>query len=206
MFRPSKMLQGYGAFPKCTLCIVCVYLPSCVHSCRCLLLLLTCYNFVWQKHRSSSKFTLQRSSGSSTHKTPNSESRSQANYTSDSSRWYDRLQYSSQSTSDNVSVDELSSRDTTKVQREEHVDVGASKLTNGSSVPASEDVVKKSEELQLAEETNDPPKTGMIDRTDPSVPHESPNCSSDLAKPVEYSDNIREIGRASCRERVFRAV
>uniref|UniRef100_A0ACD6A749 Uncharacterized protein n=1 Tax=Avena sativa TaxID=4498 RepID=A0ACD6A749_AVESA len=140
---------------------------------------------VKKKHRSSSKFTLQRSSGSSIHKTPNSSSWSQANYGSD------RVQYPPQSTTDIVSVDELGSRETTKVHCEKYDDVGASKLTNGSSAPASKDVVKKSEELQLAEETKDPPKTGMIDCTDHSVPHETPNCSTGLATPVEHSDHVK---------------
>lgn len=151
---------------------------------------------VKKKHRSSSKFTLQRSSGSSIHKTTNTSSWSQANYTSDSSRWYDRLQYPPQSTSNNVSVDELGIRETSKVHREECVDVGASNLTNGSSVSASQDVVENSEELQLAQETSDPPKTGMIDRRDPSVPHESPNCSSGLAKPIERSDHVKGSPKA----------
>lgn len=146
---------------------------------------------VKKKHRSSSKFTLQRSSGSSINKTPNSSSRSQANYGSGSSRWYDRLQYPHQSTNDNLAIDDLDSRETTKVHHEECVDVGASNLKNGFSVSASEHVVKKCEELQLAEDTNDPPKTGMIDLTDHSVPHESRNCSSDLAKPVEHFDHVK---------------
>lgn len=146
---------------------------------------------VKKKHRSSSKFTLQRSSGSSINKTPNSSARSQANYGSGSSRWYDRLQYPHQSTNDNLAIDDLDSRETTKVHHEECVDVGASNLKNGFSVSASEHVVKKCEELQLAEDTNDPPKTGMIDLTDHSVPHESRNCSSDLAKPVEHFDHVK---------------
>jgi hypothetical protein len=90
----------------------------------------------------------------------------------------------------------LGIRETTKVHREECVDVGASNLTNGSSVSASQDVVENSEELQLAEETNDPPKTGMIDRRDPSVPHESPNCSSGLAKTIERSDHVKGSPKA----------
>lgn len=134
---------------------------------------------------------MQRSSGSSINKTPNSSSRSQANYGSGSSRWYDRLQYPHQSTNDNLAIDDLDSRETTKVHHEECVDVGASNLKNGFSVSASEHVVKKCEELQLAEDTNDPPKTGMIDLTDHSVPHESRNCSSDLAKPVEHFDHVK---------------
>jgi hypothetical protein len=134
---------------------------------------------------------LQRSSGSSTIKTPNTSSQSQANYTSDSSRWYDRLEYPPQGASDNVSVNELGIRETTKVHCEECVDVGASNLTNGSSVSALEDVVKKNEELQLAEETNYPPKNGMIDCAYPSVSHESPNLSRGLAKPAEQSDHVK---------------
>lgn len=146
---------------------------------------------VKKKHRSSSKFTLQRSSGSSTHKTPSSSSRSQASYNSDSSRWYDRLQYPPQGANDNASADDWGSRETTKVHCEESVDVGASNPTNRSSISASEDVGKESEGLQLAQETNGPPNTDMIDCTDPSVPHESPSYSSGLAKQVEQSDHVK---------------
>ncbi|KAI5007739.1 hypothetical protein ZWY2020_008787 [Hordeum vulgare] len=146
---------------------------------------------VKKKHRSSSKFTLQRSPGGSINKTPNSSSRSQANYSSGSSRWYGKLQHPHQSTNDNLAVDELNSTETTKVHHEECVDVGACNLKNGFSVSALEHVVQKCEELQLAEDTNDTPKTGMVDLTDHSVPHESPNCSSDLAKPVEHIDYVK---------------
>lgn len=144
---------------------------------------------VKKKHRSSSKFTLQRSSGSSSHKPPNLSSRPQTNCGGDSSRWYGRLQYRPQSTNVNVGVGEFGSNDTTQDHREECVDAGASNLKTGFNVSASEHAVNKPE-LLLAEETSEPPKTDMVDQTDLSGPHESSNYSNGLKEIVEHSDHV----------------
>ncbi|XP_062190721.1 uncharacterized protein LOC133893648 isoform X2 [Phragmites australis] len=149
---------------------------------------------VKKKHRSSSKFTLQRSSGGSGHKTPNLSSQSQTNYSSGSSRWSDRdrLQSPPSGIKAIVGVDELGSRETTNVHAEECTDVGASDLKCALNASASEYAVKKPEELLLDEETSEPPQTSQIDHVDLSVPQKSSTCSGGLPKCADLSDLITD--------------
>ncbi|KAL6657655.1 hypothetical protein ACP70R_005435 [Stipagrostis hirtigluma subsp. patula] len=148
---------------------------------------------VKKKHRSSSKFTLQRSSGGSGPKIPNLSSRSRTNYSSGSSRWSerDKLQSPPLSIKANVIVDEFGSKETDNVNVEECTDGGSCDLKGGSNAPA-EFVVKKPEELLLSEEISESPQTGQIDVVNLSVPHESYTCSGSLEKCADLSDHIKD--------------
>lgn len=147
---------------------------------------LTCHKHFSQKHRSSSKFTLQRSPGGSSHKSSNSSSRSRTN--SDRSRWCDKLQCPPPSIKANFGADELGSRETTNIHAEECGDVGASDLKCGSNASASECISERPEKL-LDEKTGHPPKTVQTDYIDPS--HESSNCSGGPAKGPDLSDHVK---------------
>ncbi|CAD6344034.1 unnamed protein product [Miscanthus lutarioriparius] len=142
---------------------------------------------VKKKHRSSSKYTLQRSSGGSSHKIPNLPSRSRANCNSDSSRWHDKLQYPPPSINANVGVDESGSGEATNVG-EGCNDLGTSVsgLNSGLNASASEDIVERPEELVVAEETSEPPKTDLADHVDPSLPHEPTTGSDSPAKRAQH--------------------
>jgi hypothetical protein len=185
-----------------------------------ILQLLTCYQSIWQKHRSSSKFTLQRSPGGSSHKISNSSSRSRTS--SDSSRWCDKPQCPPPSIKANFGADGCGSRETTNVHAEEGVDVGASESKSGLNASASEYVPKIPEELLdektsvdvcvsdqksglnasaseyvskkpeelLVEKTSEPPKTSQVDYVDPSTPHESSDRSGGPAKCPDLSDHV----------------
>ncbi|XP_039840387.1 uncharacterized protein LOC120700230 isoform X2 [Panicum virgatum] len=148
---------------------------------------------VKKKHRSSSKYTLQRSSGGSSNKIPNLPSRSRANYNSDSSRLHDRPQHPPPSVHAGVGVgvDESGSGETTNVHAEGCNDVGTSGLKSVLNASASEYVVERPEELLVAEETSEPPKTGLADHANPSVPHESSTCSDSLAKFADLSHHVK---------------
>ncbi|KXG36620.1 hypothetical protein SORBI_3002G363800 [Sorghum bicolor] len=147
---------------------------------------------VKKKHRSSSKYTLQRSSGGSSHKIPNLPSRSRANCNSDSSRWHDKLQHPPPSINANVGVDESGSGETTNVHGKGCNDVGtsASGPNSGLNASASEDIVERPEELVVAEETSEPPKTDA-DHVDPSLPHEPTTCSDSPAKRADLSQHVK---------------
>ncbi|KAL6855941.1 hypothetical protein ACP4OV_018743 [Aristida adscensionis] len=151
---------------------------------------------VKKKHRSSSKFTLQRSSGGPGNKIPNLSSRPWANNSCGSSRWSDRgrLQSSPSSIKADSAIDGFGSKETNNVQADESTDGGASELKCGLNATA-ENVVKKPEELLLAKETIEPPQTGQIDIVDPSVPHESCDCSVTPAKCTDISDDIKESSK-----------
>ncbi|GJN32972.1 hypothetical protein PR202_gb21524 [Eleusine coracana subsp. coracana] len=144
---------------------------------------------VKKKHRSSSKFTLQRSPGGSNNKISNSSSRSRTN--SDSSRWRDKPQCPPRSIKANFGADELGSRETTNVHAEECIDVGASDLNSGLNASASEYVSERPEELLVEKTGEPPPKTGQADCVDPSTPHESSSCSDGLAKCPDISDHVK---------------
>ena len=144
-----------------------------------------------QKHRSSSKYTLQRSSGGSSNKIPNLPSRSRANYNSNSSRLHDRPQHPPPSVHAGVGVDESDSGETTNVHAEGCNDVGTSGLKSVLNASASEYVVERPEELLVAEETSEPPKTGLADHANPSVAHESSTCSDSLAKFADLSHHVK---------------
>ncbi|CAN6339224.1 unnamed protein product [Urochloa humidicola] len=146
---------------------------------------------VKKKHRSSSKYTLQRSSGGSSHKVPNLSSRSQPNCSSDSSRWHDRLQHPPSSINTNVGVHESASGETTDVHAEGCNDVGSSDLKSVLNASASEYAAERPEELLVAEETSEPPKTGLADHANPSVPHESSTCSGSLAPCADLSQHVK---------------
>ncbi|GJN11136.1 hypothetical protein PR202_ga29306 [Eleusine coracana subsp. coracana] len=141
---------------------------------------------VKKKHRSSSKFTLQRSPGGSSHKILNSLSRTRTN--SDSSRWRDKPQCPPPSIKANFGADELGSRETTDVHAE---DVGASDLNSGLNASASECVSERPEELLVEKTGEPPPKTGLADCVDPSTPHESSSHSDGLAKCPDISDHVK---------------
>ena len=157
-----------------------------------LLLLLIHYTPILQKHRSSSKYTLQRSSGGSSHKIPNLPSRSRANCNSDSSRWHDKPQHPPPSINANVGVDESGSGETTNVG-EGCNDLGTSVsgLNSGLNASASEDIVERPEELVVAEETSEPPKTDLADHVDPSLPHEPTTGSDSPAKRADLSQHVK---------------
>ncbi|CAN6348651.1 unnamed protein product [Urochloa humidicola] len=128
---------------------------------------------VKKKHRSSSKYTLQRSSGGSSHKVPNLSSRSRSNCSSDSS-----------------------SGETTNVHAEGCNNVGASDLKSALDASASEHVVERPEELLVAEETSESPKTGLDDNANPLLPHEcsgSAQCA-DLSQHVKCSPKTESVG------------
>lgn len=158
-----------------------------------LLLVLIHYTSILQKHRSSSKYTLQRSSGGSSHKIPNLPLRSRANCNSDSSRWHDKLQHPPPSINANVGVDEFGSGETTNAHGEGCNDVGTSTsgLNSGLNASASEDIVERPEEPVVAEETSEPPKTDLADHVDPSLPHEPTTCSDSPAKRADLSLHVK---------------
>ncbi|CAD6217363.1 unnamed protein product [Miscanthus lutarioriparius] len=147
---------------------------------------------VKKKHRSSSKYTLQRSSGGSSHKIPNLPSRSRANCNSDSSRWHGKPQHPPPSINANVGVDESGSGETTNVG-EGCNDFGTSVsgLNSGLNASASEDIVERPEELVVAEETSEPPKTDLADHVDPSLPHEPTTGSDSPAKRADLSQHVK---------------
>lgn len=120
---------------------------------------------------------MQRSSGGSSQKIPNSLSRSRPNCNSDSSRWHDRPQHPPPSISANIGADESGSGDITNVPAEGCNDVGATNLKSVANASA-----ERAEDLLVAEETSEPPKTGLSDHVNPSVPHESSTCSDGPAK------------------------
>uniref|UniRef100_A0A0E0DZL0 S phase cyclin A-associated protein in the endoplasmic reticulum N-terminal domain-containing protein n=1 Tax=Oryza meridionalis TaxID=40149 RepID=A0A0E0DZL0_9ORYZ len=141
---------------------------------------------VKKKHRSSSKFTLQRSSGGSNdNKISNSSSQSQTNFGSDSAKWCDRLQCSPQITKVNVCVNEPGSVVTMVVHDEECAHADASNLKSELSVSASEHAIEKPKKLLVTEEISEPPNVGKID------PHQSSNCSSGLAKSSGLYDHVK---------------
>lgn len=146
---------------------------------------------VKKKHRSSSKYTLQRSSGGSSHKIPNLLSRSGAN--SDSSRWHDKLQHPSPSINANVGVDGSGSGETTNVHGEGCNDVSTSPsgLNSGLNASASEDRVERLEELAVAEKTSESPENDLADHADPSLPHEPSTCSGSPAKCTDLSQHVK---------------
>ncbi|TVU38092.1 hypothetical protein EJB05_11443 [Eragrostis curvula] len=144
---------------------------------------------VKKKHRSSSKFTLQRSPGGSSHKIPNSSSRPWTN--NDSSRWSDKRQCPSPSIKANLAAEELGRRETTNVHADECIDVCASDLKGGLNASTLEHGSKRPEELLLAEDISEPPSTGLADHVDPSMPHESSNCSDGPAKCADDSDHVK---------------
>uniref|UniRef100_A0A0D9X148 S phase cyclin A-associated protein in the endoplasmic reticulum N-terminal domain-containing protein n=1 Tax=Leersia perrieri TaxID=77586 RepID=A0A0D9X148_9ORYZ len=146
---------------------------------------------VKKKHRSSSKFTLQRSSGGSNNKISNLSSQSHTNFSSDGARWCDRSECTPQITKINVGVDESGSRETMKVYDEECADVDANNLNNELSVSASEQSIKKPKELLVAEETSESPKVCKIECADSPTPHQSSNCSSGPAKSVDLCDHVK---------------
>ncbi|KAL5198317.1 hypothetical protein ABZP36_001829 [Zizania latifolia] len=146
---------------------------------------------VKRKHRSSSKFTLQRSSGGSNSKTSNLSSQSQTNFSSDSARWCDRSQCPPQITKINVGVDESDSREAVEVHAEECADVDASNLKSGLSASVSEHVIIKPEELLVVEETSESPNIGKIDCADSPTSHQSSNYSSGLAKSADLSAHVK---------------
>ncbi|KAJ1291738.1 hypothetical protein BS78_02G339100 [Paspalum vaginatum] len=145
---------------------------------------------VKKKHRSSSKYTLQRPSGSSSHKIPNLSSRSRANCNSDSLRWHDRLQHPSSSINSNDCVDESGSGEIVNFHAE-GCNVGVSDLESGLTTPFSEYVVVVPEELLVAEETSEPPKTGLADPADRSVLHESSTYSGSRSKCANLSQHVK---------------
>lgn len=108
---------------------------------------------VKKKHRSSSKYTLQKSLGGSSHKIPNPSSRSWANCNSEGSSWHDRSQHPSLSINANDCVAESGSVKTTKFHGEGCNDVGANDLEIGLNASASE-YVEVPEKLLVAEETS----------------------------------------------------
>ncbi|TKW29811.1 hypothetical protein SEVIR_3G420000v4 [Setaria viridis] len=146
---------------------------------------------VKKKHRSSSKYTLQRSSGGSSQKIPNSSSRSRPNCSSDSSRWHDRPQHPPPNINANVGADESGTGETTNVLAERCNDVGASDLKGVLNTSASEYVAERPDELLVAEETSEPPKTSLADHANPSVPHESSTCSGSVAKCADDSQHVK---------------
>nr|CAB3462729.1 unnamed protein product [Digitaria exilis] len=130
-----------------------------------------------KKHRSSSKYPLQRSSGGSSNKIPNLSSRSWPNSNSDSSRWHGRLQHPPPpSINANVGVDEsTSSVEKTNGHAEGCNDVGASDLKSVVDAPALEHVAERPEELLVAEGTSEPPE-------------------ADLSQHVKYSPKTEAVG------------
>jgi hypothetical protein len=156
------------------------------------LLFLTYYKSIQQKHRSSSKFTLQRSSGGSNdNKISNSSSQSQTNFGSDSAKWCDRLQCSPQITKVNVCVNEPGSVVTMVVHGEECAHADASNLKSELSVSASDHAIEKPKKLLVTEEISEPPNVGKIDCADSPTPHQSSNCSSGLAKSSGFYDHVK---------------
>ncbi|KAF8655749.1 hypothetical protein HU200_060906 [Digitaria exilis] len=156
-------------------------------------LFLTHHEPILQKHRSSSKYPLQRSSGGSSNKIPNLSSRSRPNSNSDSSRWHGRLQHPPPpSINANVGVDEsTSSVEKTNGHAEGCNDVGASDLKSVVDAPALEHVAERPEELLVAEGTSEPPEAGLADHANPLAPHESSTCSDSLAKFADLSQHVK---------------
>ncbi|KAF0919279.1 hypothetical protein E2562_029043 [Oryza meyeriana var. granulata] len=146
---------------------------------------------VKKKHRSSSKFTLQRSSGGSNNKTSNLSSQSQTNFGSDSARWCDRSQCPPQTTKINLCVDESGSVETMEVHDEECADVDASNLKSELSASVSEHAIKKPKEPLVAEKISESLNIGKIDCADSPTPHQSSNCSSGFAKSADLYDRVK---------------
>jgi len=104
---------------------------------------------------------------------------------------HDRPQHPPPSVHAGVGVDESGSGETTNVHAEGCNDVGTSGLKSVLNASASEYVVERPEELLVAEETSEPPKTGLADHANPSVAHESSTCSDSLAKFADLSHHVK---------------
>ncbi|XP_006655951.1 uncharacterized protein LOC102704066 [Oryza brachyantha] len=145
---------------------------------------------VKKKHRSSSKFTLQRSSGGSNNKISTLSSQSQTNFGSDTARWCDRSQCPPETTKTNACV-EPGGLKAGEVQAEECTDVGASNLKSELSASDLEHTIKSPKELLVAEEISESPNIGNIDCADSPTPHQPSNCASGVAKSADLYGHVK---------------